>query len=326
MKKLTIFLLMMILPMTALANEIANEAEKPLLSVEWYADDIKQFRTGLKKDIDESSDSYYIINALQAQLDANWKQSLGQEVREQADYRVAFMSIPFRYRDKPYISGSIELKSFIPYINPPLPNNKHADEVGVTPYNFTSPWMRGVLYIRDGKPVGGTILLPISPLARIDELYHAEHEEWKEFVDRDSTKLDEMSIPTSVYGSTLGLCQTAVFNMRELDTRKKMMEETNKIFATKSKAELTVARLIAISNSIDRMIRVNYYKCLKNSEGFYKRLYEHLFTQLFTKTTYPTSNDKTIHNIVPSAEALQSLHDASGNYNCFSPDFKETAQ
>ena len=314
MKQLVLILLMiMVFPITAFASEIVSEDGKPLLSIEGYADDIKQFRTILKKDIGESSDNYYIINALQAELNANWKQSYEPRDQEQADYRVIFIDVSINYKEKSWFDWSIKL----PDLDPPLPYNKHAGEVGIAPYNFISPWMRGVLYIKDGKHIGGVIFLPLSQFARINELYHAAHQEWGEFSIRDSKLLDEMSIPNSVYNSTFKQYREMFISDFKNGLRRKSLGEIEKIFTPKGKTELVMARLMYLSVFWDGQIYMKWDTCIKNSNVFYRNLYEHLFNQLFTKTAH-TTDDKIIHNIAPSKEILQSLHEAAGNYNCFS--------
>jgi hypothetical protein len=258
----------------------------------------------------------YVIDYLQKAL-----KSKAATNQSEADYHVIFIDIPMAYENK-WKGGKLEL----PDINPKIYKNKYDSKLPA--YHFSSPWIRGTLYIKDSKPIGGTIIIPVSSFSRINELYHASHEEWDLISAKDSSVLNEMSVSKEdVYNPTLQMYEKNFLNSKEASPTEKRIKE---IFFPKGKQALMLANGMRISsqNTIIPFERFFYKKmgeCLKHSEVFYNKLYDYLFAQLFAKVTTPADTN-TVYNISISTEVLQSLHDTSGNYNCFSPDFKEDNQ
>jgi hypothetical protein len=318
MYKFLIFLLIVTLPMIAFANETKTSQ----LFVERYDADArsKKFTTlvSAEKEISSMKTPYSdIITSLQKSLKTT--PSLNQK---QADYHVVFVNIPYTYA-KEWAGKKLD----VPDIDPVLPKNKYEDN-SITPYRFSSPWIRGTLYIKDGRPVGGTIIIPVSRFARIDELYNAAHQKWDAISSKDSTILNEVSLPyETVYKPTLELYDKMFLHGSEERPTEKHLE---KIFAPKGKAALTLARLARISSQstlgpFELEVSHKWEKCINHSESFYISIYEYLFIQLFEKTVF-TIDDRSVHDITPPKETLQFLYEAAGNYNYFSPNFKENSQ
>ncbi|MEQ1705496.1 MAG: hypothetical protein ABL867_05930 [Rickettsiales bacterium] len=305
----------------------ADEVQTPTICFEHYSASFKQswvLMNGEKGTPSESGQYSNIISIIQEQLKAVKVQNPSD-----ADYHFIFIDIQPTYEEASYISSWYDKlvhgkELNIPEIDPVIPKNKHYGTEEV-PYSFSSPWMRGTFYIKDGKPTGGTIIMPISEFAKIDELYNASHQNWEEFSVRNSTILHEMSIPyESIYKSTLELYRNMFVGTKEsIPTEKRITE----LFSEKGKGALVLARLARISHHttfipFEGEVYDKWNKCIKHSNIFYVNLYKYLVMQLFEKTTALT-DEKAMHDITPPNKILQSIHEAAGNYNCFSSDFKE---
>jgi hypothetical protein len=335
---------MIIFPMTALANEITS----PQLFVEEYNARYKQFRVVRDEDgnLSDKKPYGYIITTLQKFLNATIVAPSVNEIlnpteasrQNQADYHLLVIDIPYSYNEREWVKGSDKwyerlwygTKSGIPDITPSISKNKYAEAPGIETYSFSSFWIRGELYIKDGKPVGGNIIIPISGYAREVELYQLAHHNWDIFLaKKDSTVVDEMSVPGKVWFSTVELYKKIYSEINYKEQKNILTEKyIEEIFAPKGKGALTIARMLYLDGYGHADWEFGKHKfdtCKEYSAVFYASFYENLFTELFKKTTF-SNNNKTIHNITISSETLQSLHKEAGNYNCFSPDFKEIAK
>ncbi len=322
MKKLVLILLMIIFPMTVFANEVKT----PQLFIEEYdVNPVKKYYEqnqfavlmGGEEEISNDKKPYnYIVKLLQKHLKSKLTPS-----QSQADYHVIFINIPITYENK-WKGKKLDL----PNLDPPISKNKYEGDINIVPYRFVSPWMRGTIYIKDEKPVGGTIIFPISQLLRIRELYYAAHNNWDKFAQGNPTNLNDVTMSyEDVYKPAL-----EKYKKMFLDnfSGRPTEEQIDKIFSPDGMQPLMWARLarMAPQTTIVRFSgSEKSVECLRDSVSYYTRLYEYMFSKLLQKTIAETNNN-IVHHIVPPTEILQSIHSSSGNYNCFSKYLKDTEQ
>ncbi len=313
---IAVLIALMLLSSQAIASEIKdvkifaenyNPVRREFNPIEWGYARIK------------SSPYNYIISSLKTQLASIGQNPTEANIIEQPDYRVVFIDIPITYQKE--FSGE---KRYPPDLNPSISKNKYEDDNSASPYRFTSPWLRGVIYIKDNKPVGGTIIVPISNFLRASELYYAAHNDWDKFSKVDPLNLDEVTMSyEDVYQPALKKYITMFLdNFSGRPTE----EQIEKAFSSDGAQQLMLARLARMSPQSTVIPFDGTSKlvgCLNDSIPYYTSLYEYMFSKLLEKNI-TVVNSKTVNNIVPSAELLRSINSSSGNYNCFSNYLKET--
>ncbi len=299
----------------------ADEANKPTIFVEEYAStDIRpSFSTILSEEVNslaqEKKPYGYILDILQKQLNA-----IPAKNQAQADYHVVFITINSSYETE-WRGKKLEL----PNLDPTLPKNKYESDSNVKSYHFKSTWIRGTLYTKDNKPIGGIIIIPISDIAKKDQLYKAAYGSWDKFDEIDTTKLNDVAL-AYVYAqknNTLPEKRLEYYN----NTPEGREEKLKGISSSKGRVALVLARFAAICPSKDGQIysaeRI-WGKCVKDSQVFYNSLYMNIVSSLFNQVI--KASDNKIYDISPSAEVIKAISISSENYNCFSKYIKENAK
>jgi len=316
MKKIITLLILTALILTALipVQLLAADDDVPIkVSFEEYNYNIKEFTDNLSK-----------TTKLLGEL---FLKKLGKEGRKiviadskgEADFRVFFIRQSF-YKPE----GQ---PNYIPHDVPTLPENKHY-VINTIPYRFNSQWMGGELYQKGNKIVGGNIMIQFAYYMRLKELYYILEGKWNKI----PMKAEEQTHPVEMFYNIEEEYEEATKKYKAREKRldgkpweTPSKEEVDKMFSKKGETALMVAQLMRITPPrIHASMWSNQFnKCMEQSKGFYSKLHAHLFDKILEQAA-DNANSNIMHDITPSEEIFQEIHNASGDYNCFITNSKLT--
>ncbi|MEZ5691984.1 MAG: hypothetical protein R3D71_10035 [Rickettsiales bacterium] len=299
----------------------ANKVTVRQLFIEYYNPINREYYTLRQGSPQLKEEPYnYILTSLKTQLVAIDQETVEYD-NDQADYHVIFIDIPYTYQ-KEFRNRKFE----VPNIDPPLPKNKYKDDKNITSYRFVSPWVRGTIYIKGKKPIGGTIIFPISNMLRMKELYYASHGDWNKFSKGNPTNLDDVTMSyENIYQPAL---EKYIRIFLDSSSGRPTEEQIDKVFSPDGIQTLFWARIarLAPQTTIVRFTGGGkIVECLRRSKVYYINIYKYILEEILKKSITETDNN-IIYSITPPVELLKSIHNSSGDYNCFSKYIKETSK
>ena len=314
MKRILLILLILVFPAVTSAEESKPEPIK--IYSEHYDTLHKKFNRKIS-----DSHMFQLLDLLKLQLAKSKRMVIEVDKREEADYQVILIKPSPFYSTEPF-DGKVR----IPDLNPVFPKNKHAED-GNKQYKFTSPWIRGELYIKEEEPVGGNIIIQVSEIRRVKELYYISEQNWEAIPIGDKELLGELTISydfvNTVYKEYIRTF--SVLNIFKEGWKQPTKKNIEKVFYKKGENAIFLAHLLEISPLFDgsKDYKLKLEKCIKRSKKIYSHLYIVLFSRILWFTDYDAGlnhvNDITMPNF-----SIRNLHRnfENYNYNCFIPKSK----
>lgn len=294
-------------------SEVSIEKRHIQLYPEVYSAVSKRFGQG-----DSLKDYREILGAITGVLKAQGWEVDDSLNKAEADIHIIFSEIPFVYSESK--------RNDLPEIYPVLPLNINANGAAVR--HFTSPWMNATLYLKQDKIVGGIIVVPMAPFARLRELYLASQDNWDAILYAPTSSLDDSSISGDVYVKLYDIYYNAFFGPEALPDSRPNAENIKTLFAEKGGDAIMLGMLFATSDQVARggfggAVSARIKECEARAKPFYVALYRNLFKALLLKKHNEFNGSDEHYNFLPKAGFLAELASEFDGYNCFNTHEKE---